>query len=217
MEILQLKFNAYFQFTAPLTKERGIPIPNSDRFIYPNDSILSDITVLAALFSEFYEQASRDFSLLVPQYPEAFKVLTEMVQIFWRETSGNLSLDATNPDHMELLSKTLRDGFQHFNYRYGDWTSKEYFQQLSSVVPAVVLAKIPNVITDEHRDKSEGYYCYLIDFKYIGRIGQFKDVRVVKTTYADLRYKLHLFFAKMFAKVNQQQTCYDCFKRSIQM
>src|SRR5262249_32944735 len=47
------KFNAYFGFTGCLI--RGVPVAHQNLFIYPNDSVMSDLHALAALFGETYQ------------------------------------------------------------------------------------------------------------------------------------------------------------------
>jgi len=53
------KFNAYFAFTQNLS--RTVPNTPHAGFIYPDNSVMSDLTILAALFCEIY-QAFEDHS-----------------------------------------------------------------------------------------------------------------------------------------------------------
>jgi hypothetical protein len=124
------KFDAYFGFTRSLS--RSVPDVPNDWFIYPDDSLMSDLTVLAALFGETY-QAFREHNAL-PQFAAAlageanlredFRRIVEgdrgdgSFWIFRPRGPGRVSTDDAVSVHLENLLRTLRNGFLHFHWRY---------------------------------------------------------------------------------------------------
>src|SRR3954451_15782558 len=116
------KFHAYFAFTKDLSRaEPNSPHPG---FIYPNNSVMSDLTILASLFGEI-DQAFQDHSTRSAfatalagdaNLREDFRQIVEGDSdgSFWITGSGGLervSADDTIQHHLETLLRTLRNGF----------------------------------------------------------------------------------------------------------
>ncbi len=87
MDYLFSKFNSYFTFTESL--KRDIPLA-SGGYLYPHDSIIADVSFLAALLSELYELTKDDFDTFYNTYKKAFVELEKIVYKFWKEdANGN--------------------------------------------------------------------------------------------------------------------------------
>jgi hypothetical protein len=67
-----------------------------------------------------------------------FQILTALVNF------SDIDLNKDSESDMKLLCRTLRNGFQHFNYEYSDYKSEDYFAQIA--LPNAVNIKIPDSI-----------------------------------------------------------------------
>jgi len=110
---------------------------------------------------------------------------------YWRFHKGKVvfkhTLNDTEVD-AHLFFRTLRNSFQHFNYKYENLSSIEYFQQLK-VHPAV---KIPE------QAPADNYLCYLVDYVVDNNNNnKLYDLRIIKTNYAKLKYWLNIFIARI--------------------
>jgi hypothetical protein len=95
----------------------------------------------------------------------------------------------------ELLCRTLRNGFAHFNFRYIDVTPSNYFQRISLALPAHIPE--PNV--------ANNYRIFICDWNK--KRGNFmapgSDTRIIETHFAHLRYHLFMFLARFFTEPNR--------------
>jgi hypothetical protein len=214
------KFNAYFGFTRCLT--RSVPVHNY--FIYPEDSILSDLTVLAALFAETYEAFSsnarsqfagalagdndlrEDFRRIV----QGDRGKNESDGSFWmfESTSGTGRVPTADvvSVHLETLLRTLRNGFQHFHWRYDDLSALDYWSaQHWSTAGADTAFDLGN-------RPQNNYMAYIADgFRWNARrFWQLSDLRILVTPYTVLRYHLHLSLNQLL-----NATRVDVFDRAV--
>jgi hypothetical protein len=130
------KFNAYFAFTQNLS--RTVPDTPHAGFIYPDNSVMSDLTILAALFGEIY-QAFKDHSArsdFAAELAGSANLREDFRQIvdngsFWITRRGGLARvstdDAIQQQHLKKLLRTLRNGFAHFHWRYDNLSARDYW------------------------------------------------------------------------------------------
>jgi hypothetical protein len=83
------KFNAYFGFTRSLARAK--PHDHHGWFTYPDDSLMSDLTVLAALFGETY-QALKERDAL-SQFAATLAGQANLREDFRRIVEGNSGED----------------------------------------------------------------------------------------------------------------------------
>jgi len=199
------KFDAYFTFTRPLC--RSYPDPGGQPwFVYPDNSLMSDLTVLAALFGETYQAFDEHGSgpLEFAKFVRANVVLqddfkrivegsspTDPDGSFWHfgpEGSGQVPLTQAVSGHLEWLLKTLRNGFLHFHWRYENLAALDYWAvQRWSITSAPVDFDLSN------RPK-KNYMAYVADGKDWDphNFWSLQDLRILVTPYGILRYHLHL-------------------------
>jgi hypothetical protein len=196
------KFNAYFGFTRSLA--RGVP--RHGWFIYPDDSLMSDLTVLAALFGETYEAFKQDAALSQfaavlagdANLREDFRRIVEgdsgqdpdgSFWIFPPRGTGRVSTDDAVSVHLEQLLRTLRNGFLHFHWRFVDLSALNYWNaqhwSTDGAAPEFDLANRPQ----------KNHMAYVADAVPPWDPTHFwglKELRILVTPYSVLRYHLHL-------------------------
>jgi hypothetical protein len=111
---------------------------------------------------------------------------------FWDfsvNTTGPIPLnDVLKKGHLASLLRTMRNGFQHFHWRFENLSALDYWntRQWSIIAPhkAFNLAGRPK----------KNYMAYVADaFKLNpARFWKHKDLRILVTPYGVLRYHLHL-------------------------
>jgi hypothetical protein len=197
------KFNAYFGFTRSLS--RGVPDARHHCFIYPDDSLMSDLTVLAALFGETYQAfqertALSQFAAVLAgeaNLREDFRRIVEgdpgqdpdgSFWIFHPRGTGRVSTDDAASVHLEQLLRTLRNGFLHFHWRYDNLSALNYWNaqhwSTDGASPDFDLANRPQ----------KNYMAYVADAAKWdpSRFWDLEDLRILVTPYSVLRYHLHL-------------------------
>jgi hypothetical protein len=200
---VRLKFNAYFAFTRSLV--RSVPDTHSG-FIYPNDSLMSDLTILAALFGETYQAFDEhatlsEFAVVLAgeALKEDFRRIVEGDSkdrdgSFWVFPTGRVCTDDAVSVHLEQVLRTLRNGFLHFHWRYDDLSALDYWnaQHWSTnggAAPQFNLATRPQ----------KNYMAYLADAEGWNPkcFWNLKKLRILVTPYTVLRYHLHLSLQKL--------------------
>jgi hypothetical protein len=197
------KFNSYFGFTRSLS--RSITDAGHDWFVFPNDSLMSDLTVLAALFGETYQafhehRALRQFADVLAgeaNLREDFRRIVEGCNeqdpdgsfwIFAPRGTGRVSTDEAVSVHLEQLLRTLRNGFLHFHWRYDNLSALDYWNtqhwSTDRAAPEFDLANRPQ----------KNYMAYVADAANWDprRFWDLGDLRILVTPYSVLRYHLHL-------------------------
>lgn len=199
------RFDAYFTFTKSLT--RSILQPQG-HFIYPNESMLSDLTVLSSLFAEVY-QAFEEHGGKVPGFVtyvlSELPLLVDLGRIleghdaqeqdgsYWDfsvTSAGPIPrADVLSAGHLDSLLRTLRNGFQHFHWRFENLSALDYWKarQWSTLgAPAAFnLSGRP----------PKNYMAYIADAYRLDpqNFWQHKDLRILVTPHHVLRYHLYLF------------------------
>lgn len=139
--VVKPKFDAYFAFTSGGTA-RAVPEPNGKPwFIYPTETMIPDLVFLWSLFSDVYEAlgGSAPFSVFVKADAELLSDVRSIVVgnppgdqagSFWHFPSGQIPVgDATDSQLSDVL-KTLRNGFAHSHWFYGDLSAVDYWREL---------------------------------------------------------------------------------------
>jgi hypothetical protein len=200
---VRLKFNAYCGFTRSLA--RGVRDAHHPWFIYPDDSVMSDLTVLAALFGEtcqaFQEHGtlSQFAEVLTGEanLQEDFRRIVEgdtgegpdgSFWIFPPTGTGRVCTDDAVSVHLEQLLRTLRNGFLHFHWRYDNLSALDYWNaQHWSIDAAATEFDLAN-------RPQKNYMAYLADAAKWDpkRFWHLKDLRTLVTPYTVLLYHLHL-------------------------
>lgn len=193
------KFEAYFGFTGSL--RRSVDAAPNGYFIYPDDSVMSDLTVLAALFGETYQafnehNALSGFAAALSgeaNLQEDFRRIVEgdsgdgSFWIFPPQGSGRVSANDAASVHLESLLRTLRNGFLHFHWRYDNLSALDYWNaqhwSTSGADSAFDLANRPQ----------KNYMAYVADAANWNprRFWQLSGLRILVTPYSVLRYHLH--------------------------
>jgi hypothetical protein len=197
------KFNAYFEFTQNLP--RLVRNTSPDCFIYPDDSVMSDLTILASLFGEIYQafndhSALSDFAATLAESTNLRKDFRQIVEgcegangSFWITRQGKLERlstdDAIQKHHLKKLLRTLRNGFAHFHWLYTDLSALAYWQaQNWSTQGAPAEFKLND-------RPPNNYMTYIADGKPPWNPNCFwdlGDLRILATPIPCLRYFLHL-------------------------
>lgn len=197
------KFNAYFAFTQNLTRTmRNTPHAG---FIYPDNSVMSDLTILASLFGEidqaFKDHSTRsDFAAALAgdaNLREDFRQIVEGESdqsadgSFWITSPVGLervSTDDTIQHHLETLLRTLRNGFAHFHWRYDNLSARDYWDTQKWSTQGAPVA------FDLNNRPAKNYMTYIADGKCWApnRFWNLKDLRILATPIPCLRYFLHL-------------------------
>ena len=198
------KFNAYFGFTQSLC--RSVPHGSQSYFIYPNDSVMSDLTVLAALFGETYQACSSrptlsEFAAALAGEASLREDFRQIVDgqgdgsfwIFSPRGTGRVSTKDAVSVHLEQLLRTLRNGFLHFHWRYDDLSALDYWNAqgwpTNGAAPEFNITSRPK----------KNYIAYLADGKdwKAASFWQLEDLRILVTPYSVLRYFLHLILQQL--------------------
>jgi hypothetical protein len=197
------KFNAYFAFTKDL--RRAVSNNPQGWFIYPDSSVMSDLTILGSLFGEidqaFKEHSTRsDFAAALAGDANLREDFRQIVEgnadqrangSFWITGLGGLekvSADDTIQHHLETLLRTLRNGFAHFHWRYDNLSALDYWDAQNWSAQGAPVA------FDLNNRPAKNYMTYIADG--IGwdpnRFWNLGDLRIVATPIPCLRYFLHL-------------------------
>jgi hypothetical protein len=111
LKIIAQKFNAYISFTQGLT--RSVPVPAGTWFIYPHDSLISDLVTLWAFLTEMYEALgkSQGFEAHLDANPDIKKEFNNinLNGEFWSSATGTLSRVAFVDVKLGQLARTLRN------------------------------------------------------------------------------------------------------------
>jgi hypothetical protein len=201
LRVVKPKFDAYFAFTAGGTA-RAIPAPDGQPwFIYPNHTMIPDLTFLWSLFSDVYQALGGPvpFANLVKNDAQLLVDARRIVEgaspddqdgSFWHFPSGQVPLhDATGPQLGDVL-KTLRNGFAHSHWFYADLSAVDYWTELGWDITAA------NPRFNLTGRPKKNYIMYIADAASRSwepnRFWTLNDLRILVTPSSILRYHLHL-------------------------
>jgi len=201
------KFEAYFSFTGALC--RSVPIPQGG-YVYPDASMIADLNFLWLVFADVCqiadEKGKRWEELLASLVDSESFLKRQFCRIlegdskhpdgeFWHAPAGQLRLvhrtEALNKRLKDVL-KTLRNGFAHTHWLYHDLSAPDYWKERGWNT-----AKAPADFKLQDRPK-KNYLTYIADALPPFNPDSFwelKDLRILITPAAVLRYHLHLFLA----------------------
>ncbi len=209
---LKPKFAAYFKFTEshPGYCVRSIaqtPPGVTPYYVYPNESMISDLTFLSSLFIEMYESlktaSGSAFEANVqklystnPHLAAAFNHILENGE-YWtshrtteRTLQKRIDRRAATPDEIPGVWRTLRNGFAHFHWHFDNLSAMEYWKARNWDT------------TSEQTDfglqgRLQGNYtAYIADAEgwTPRQFWGMKDLRILVLQFDTLRYWLYVFF-----------------------
>jgi hypothetical protein len=202
LDIVKTKFNYYFDWTTPKSGvcPRSVLVDGGG-YMYPNGSMVTDLTVLWSFFVEVYEALGKHVKLaeLVQQSPELMSEFDRIVEgtspvdpdgEFWHIENGQLvQLQKTVDKDLKSVLKTLRNGFAHSLWCYDNLSALEYWKKRGwDTQNAPVEFKIQD-------RPAKNYRMYIADGAPKFDPKKFwttKDLRILVTASTVLRYHLHL-------------------------
>jgi hypothetical protein len=204
--------DAWNLFDSYLTLNGGVircfPI-GPGNFMYPHPIAQQDMMVFSTIFTIVWEEikdykeakppapSSGVFSGEYTGKPDAFAELANLAipNGFWvmDEFGPKPTLKrqpVADEPTMFSLGRTLRNGFNHANYRYDDLSPDKYFARLDMTTP--------DGVTDA--DKANNFRIFICDHRMNTKLmAPGSKTRILDVPFAHLRYHLHLFLAKFFA------------------
>jgi hypothetical protein len=136
LEEIRKKFDAYFNFTTGRLPRILSFDRRTQQYTYTEESIVLDIIFLTSLFAQLYEAYKKNKEKLHLRHPAAWLQIMSLFDERGPETGafyqqGKASPVARNDFNHPEICRTLRNAFQHFNYKYTDLTAQEYIGTLS--------------------------------------------------------------------------------------
>jgi hypothetical protein len=161
--------------------------------------MIPDLVFLWSLFSDVYQilGGPAPFADLVKTHPDLLSDIRVIVEgdspakdcSFWQFPNGQVSVhDATGQDLKDVL-KTLRNGFAHSHWLHADLSAADYWTALGWDVAS------PDPGFNLQGRPKNNYTIYIADAaaKWAPRtFWSQKDLRILVTHSAHLRYYLHL-------------------------
>jgi hypothetical protein len=201
--IVKPKFDAYFSFTSSGsgTSPRAVPDPlGQPWFVYPNQSMIPDITFLWSLFSDVYQvlggsaQLARFVKADADLKSDFYRIIegsspSDPDGSFWHFPRGQVPLHEATDAELEYVLKTLRNGFAHSHWLYENLSAFDYWTRLgwqtAGSPPSFDLRNRPQ----------KNYMTYIADARHWKpeSFWSMNDLRIVVTPSHVLRYHLHLF------------------------
>jgi len=203
LTVVNPKFAAYFAFAPNNKCIRGIRTGETPEgkpvFTYPNDSMISDLTVLWSLFCEV-NQLFKSARVNIPTFFEADNSLQgEIRRIiedgeFWDSPDGprslrRVSLEDAVPARLPEIWTTLRNGYAHFHWLFENLSASDYWERMGwSTATQLESFGLQSRVPDNYR-------AYIADANgwNAARFWDLNDLRIIVTPYHILRYHLHLF------------------------
>ena len=196
-------FDSYLRATSSFVRAKPLSF---GVFEYPQDTIQTDCVAFAHMFSCVWEAIKSEFQDYFARKPSSFAKLVTIVTSgantdapyarFWVQDKKCENLVSASPNTEDLVNKlcrTLRNGFDHFNFRYINVSPRDYFQHLSlTLLPAVADPDLVN-----------NYRIFICDWdSWQGKkfMQLSSKTRIVETHFARLRYALFRFFADFFSE-----------------
>jgi hypothetical protein len=188
------------------SETRMEPLGNG-QYRYPIETIENDTMVFVSLFTCLWQVFGngKNHQKMVPyqtQNPDAFRELEHIVtkfvasdedRCFWQGGDVLKPVDVSTAAGRYELCRTLRNGFNHFNFRFIDLSPNDYFHRLGF--------DLPNKI-----DKPGVAHNWRIFICDVDRNHNFlqagSDSRMIETGFAHLRCHLFRFLAKFFKELN---------------
>jgi hypothetical protein len=186
-----------------LTRKMVRAVPEGTYFRYPPLENQQDMMVFAAIFTNVWQAIQKDFKPYYDGKPRAFDELKKLAipnsgsqhNAFWKQDGATLKpFPVSSEEGVRTLCRTLRNGFNHFNYRYVDLTPDEYFARLTVPTPSGLL----------HASTRSNYRIFICDHGAGTPANPLKLMdlgsksRVLETGFAHLRFHLYEFLSHFF-------------------
>lgn len=200
----QKLFDQYIDTTWAIPRCIGDKAP----YTYPEGIAQTDMMVFAAVFTNLWDPIKGDKKKGHPEFdseyganPEAFSHLHQLeagkdeyapYNAFYQQVDDRVEpLLLSDGDAIHTLCRTLRNGFNHFNYRYVDLCPDDYFKKLGTTTPT----GIPDPTVP-----SQGHRIFICDHGTKKPLmGKGSDTRILDVGFAHLQKHLYAFLAKFFA------------------
>lgn len=195
------RFNAYLEMTKSV--KRALTVPGETHYVYPNGTVMSDLTVFWTLFNDVFELLGKDGNRKAviqadPNLEAIFKDLLAVLE-FWKPSAGAkgsnrtlIRLTAIGPSHYAEVWRTFRNGFSHARWQYQDLSAHRYWKEMGwdTNEPAGKGFGLKN-------RRRNNYTIYVVDAEPRNGMTfwQWDPMRIVVIPVADLRWHLHRFLS----------------------
>jgi hypothetical protein len=203
-------FRGHLKATPQESFVRSVPI-GPQNFLYPEETIQTDLMAFATVYTCLWQVIAAEdaFRHYYVQKPDAFVELHKIVNPnppdangtryakharFWVQDGADVApCVPSTPDLMWSLGRTLRNGLNHFRFRYRDDSPEDYFKRLDlSLPPAMRTAdRVPE-------RAAQNYRVFIIDYERPGFMATKSNTRIAETLFPHLRYHLFCFLARFF-------------------
>ena len=202
-------FNDYMDLTKPAI--RCVPIEGQENaYTYPARENQQDMMVFATIFTCVWQAIKGDFGTHYNnpvKKAQAFWQLERLTvpnpdsryNAFFRQVGTTIPpCDVMTEDGMRHLCRTLRNGFNHFNFRYDNMAPDAYFVRLGKPIPASVrdvttVANYRIFICDHLTSARRAGATVPLNMMDPG-----SDTRILEVGFAHLRYHLYGFLSRFF-------------------
>jgi len=201
---VKTKFDAYFLFASNHACVRSSRLGTG--WLYSNESLISDLMVLWALFCEVHEVLVKEHGLTMPNLcAQDQRLVDQFDRIFneqgeyWESPGGAVGTlqRVANPVPASIagVCKTLRNGYAHFHWLYENLSASDYWtRQAWDIAGAIPAFGLPNRPVNN-------YMAYVADAvpprpnapPFAAQFWNLPDLRILVARYTTLRFSLHLF------------------------
>jgi hypothetical protein len=206
-------FDGYLRLTSDWsewTRRRLVPIETPKSWHYPEDTVQTDMMIFSTVFTRLWS-ALADRAEFARSYAGKKRAFDELAYVvtpnksdphrlagqdgFWNQNAAGafLPLPPTDEAGMYELGRTLRNGFNHFNFRFVDKTPEKYFRDMGLPLPSVIVEPTRN----------HNYRVFVCDWNTLTK-GSFGDPgtnsRLVGTHFTHLRYHMFMFLARFLSE-----------------
>ena len=208
--IVKPKFDAYFAFTAG-GQARSVPVQGQPWFVYPEHTMIPDLAILWALYSDVYQSIGgpKQMAQLVAADPQLTldvrRILeghssSELDGSFWHYPKGRIPLSDAMGVELEKVLQTLRNSYAHSHWHFANLSAIDYWAALGwDTTNAPKDFDLPS-------RGPKNYMMYIADATPPWKGADFwsmNDLRIIVTPSTILRYHLHLFLNHL---LNGQRT-----------
>lgn len=196
------KFDAYFLLTSKtqMTLPRSVPDPHGESFfIYPNVTMILDLTFLWSIFADVYQilggpEPLASFVHSDPYLKSHFERIVEGHSAqdpdgeFWHFPAGRVPRERAANQSLEAVLRTLRNGLAHSLWLYTNLSAFEYWNEMGWDT-----TNAPSSFNLQGRPK-KNYMLYIADGRDFEPhvFWNVNDLRILVTPATILRYHLHL-------------------------
>lgn len=180
--------------TATQNLQRSVKINDKDHR-YPEKTVEMDLHVFSGLFCQLWETRYKNRQAAHHSFKALFEMkdspLRTLIGCIW---AGSFFCNSRLYIKEEVLAdedlayefcRTLRNGFNHFNFSYCNKSTQDYFNEIGITKPT----EFPDKFADNYR-------VYIYD--HTGNwLDQHSNSRAIEVQYHELRYSMHLFLREL--------------------